>query len=72
MRVCKKLVIYLGIKTPQSRKERKSVRGNKKHVYRVAGMTERIRGKTARISCHNFETDHNLEHLKCPCSVYLT
>ena len=57
MRVCKKLVIYVGIKTPQSRKERKSVRGNKKHVYRVAGMTASIRGKTARISCHNFETN---------------
>ena len=51
MRVCKKMVIYLGIKTPQSRKERKytwqknaricvagmiaSIRGKKPHVYRV-------------------------------------
>ena len=51
MHVCKKMVIYLGIKTPQSRKERKytwqktqvycvermitSIRGKKPHVYRV-------------------------------------
>ena len=40
MRVCKKIVIYLGIKTPQSRKERK-------YTWE----------KTARISCHNFETN---------------
>ena len=40
MRVCKKMVIYLGIKTPQSRKERK-------YTWE----------KTARVSCHNFETN---------------
>ena len=35
-----------------------SIRGKKTHVYRVAGMIASIRGKkTARISCHNFETN---------------
>ena len=50
MPVCKKMVIYLGIKTPQSRKGRKytyivSYRIVYTHVYRVAGMIARIRGK---------------------------
>ena len=39
MRVCKKMVIYLGIKTPQSRKERKYM-WQKTYVYRVAGVNE--------------------------------
>ena len=35
-----------------------SIRDKKTHVYRVAGMIASIRGKkTARISCHNFETN---------------
>ena len=74
MRVCKKLVIYLAIKTPQSRKERKytwqkkgriscsrndcKYTWEKSHVYRVIILKQ--------------IADHNLEHLKCPCSVYLT
>ena len=48
MRVCEKMVIYLGIKNPQSRKERKSS-GKKTHVYRVAGMIASIRGKKPRV-----------------------
>ena len=51
------MAIYLGIKTPQSKKERKYT-WQKTHVYRVAGMIASIRGKkTARTSCHNFETN---------------
>ena len=42
MRVCKKMVIYLGIKTPQSRKLKE-----RKYAWQ----------KNARISCHNFETN---------------
>ena len=42
MRVCKKMVIYLGIKTLQRRKERKYT-WQKTHVYRVAGMIASIR-----------------------------
>ena len=48
MRVCKKMVIYLGIKTPQSRKERKCTR-QKRHVYRIAGMIASILGKKPHI-----------------------
>ena len=48
MRVCKKMVIYLGIKTPQSRKERKYT-WQKTHVYRVAGMIASIRGKKPHV-----------------------
>ena len=48
MRVCKKMVIYLGIKTPQSRKERKYT-CKKTHVYRIAGMIASIRGKKPHI-----------------------
>ena len=57
MRICEKMVIYLGIKTPQ-RKERTQVYVAKKtHVFRAAGLIASIRGKkTARILCHNFET----------------
>ena len=52
MHVCKKMVIYLGIKTPQSRKERKYT-WQKTHVYRVPGMVASIRGKkTARIGVY--------------------
>ena len=51
MRVCNKVVIYLGINYA-------SIRDKKTQVYRVAGMIASIRGeKTARISCHNFETN---------------
>ena len=50
MRVCKKMVIYLGIKTPQSRKERIYTWQKKKtHVYRVAGMIASIRGKKPHV-----------------------
>ena len=48
MRVCKKMVIYLGIKTPQSRKER-SIRDKKTHVYRVAGMIASMSGKKPHV-----------------------
>ena len=45
MLVCEKMVIYLGIKTQQSRKERKYTWQKHTHVYRVAGMIASIRGK---------------------------
>ena len=48
MRVCKKMVIYLGIKTPQSRKERKYT-WQKTHVYRVARMIASICGKKPHV-----------------------
>ena len=48
MRVCKKMVIYLGINTPQSRKERKYT-WHKTHVYRVPGMVTSIRGKKPHV-----------------------
>ena len=48
MRVCKKMVIYLRIKTTQSRKERKYT-GQKTHVYRSAGMIASIRGKKPHV-----------------------
>ena len=52
MRVCEKMVIYLGIKTPQ-RKEgtRVYVAKKKTHVYRVAGMIASIRGKKPHVYC---------------------
>ena len=42
------MAIYLGIKTPQSRKERKYT-WQKKHVYRVAGMIASIRGRKPHV-----------------------
>ena len=48
MRVCKKMVIYLGMKTPQSRKERKYT-WQKTHVYRVPGMVASIREKKPHV-----------------------
>ena len=49
MRVCEKMAIYLGIKTPQ-RKERTQVYVAKKtHVYRVAGMIASIHGKKPHV-----------------------
>ena len=42
MRVCE-MVIYLGIKTPQSRKERKYTWQKNARIYRVAGMIASIR-----------------------------
>ena len=45
MRVCKKMVIYLEIKTQQSRKERKYTWQKNPHIYRVAGMIASICGK---------------------------
>ena len=43
------MVIYLGMKTPRSRKERKYIRGKKTHVYRVAGMIASKRGKKLHV-----------------------
>ena len=54
MRVCKKMVIYLGMKTPQSRKERRLYVA-KKRTYIVCSRSDYK--KTARISRHNFETN---------------
>ena len=54
MRVCKKMVIYLGMKIPQSRKERRLYVA-KKRTYIVCSRSDYK--KTARISRHNFETN---------------
>ena len=57
MRVCEKMVIYLGIKTPQ-RKERTQVYVAKKSA-RISCSRNDCKytwEKAARISCHNFET----------------
>ena len=48
MRVCKKMVIYLGIK-PHKAGKNASIRGKKTHVYRVAGMIASIRGKKTHV-----------------------
>ena len=48
MRVCKKMVIYLGIKTPQSRKERKYTWQKNARIC-VAGMIASIRGKKPHV-----------------------
>ena len=64
MRVCKKMVIYLGIKTPQSRKEGKYTWQKKTHVYRVTGMIASIRGKKPhvyRVIILKQMADHNKE-----------
>ena len=42
------MVIHLGIKTPQSRKERKYT-WQKTYVHRVAGMTASIRAKKPHV-----------------------
>ena len=58
VRVCKKMVIYLGIKTPQSRKERKYTWQKKTACISCSrNDCKYMWEKTARISCHNFETN---------------
>ena len=47
MGVCKKMVIYLGIKTPQKKRTYIASRNDCKYTWE----------KTTRISCHNFETN---------------
>ena len=53
MRVCKKMVIYLGIKTPQSRKERKYTWQKNARISCSRNDCKYTWEKTARISCHN-------------------
>ena len=57
MRVCKKMVIYLGKKTPQRRKERKYTWRKNARISRSRNDCKYTWEKTARISCHNFETN---------------
>ena len=57
MRVCKKMVIYLGIKAPQSRKERKYTWQKTARISCSRNDCKYTWEKTARISCHNFETN---------------
>ena len=57
MHVCKKMVIYLGIKTPQSRKERKYTWQKNARISCSRNDCKYTWEKTARISCHNFETN---------------
>ena len=49
MRVCKKMVIYLGIKTPQSGKERKYTYTIYVRVFLPAGMIASVRGKKPHV-----------------------
>ena len=51
MRVCKKMVIYLGIKTPQSRKERKYSWQKNARISCSRNDCKYTWEKTARISC---------------------
>ena len=60
MRVCKKMVIYLGIKTPQSRKERKYTWQKNARISCSRNDCKNTWQKAARISCHNFETNGRL------------
>ena len=53
MRVCKKMVIYLGTKTPQSRKERKYAWQKNARISCSRNDCKYRWEKTARISCHN-------------------
>ena len=57
MRVCEKMVIYLGIKTPQSRKGHKYTWQNNARISCSRNDCKYAWEKTARISCHNFETN---------------
>ena len=57
MRVCKKMVIYLGIKTPQSRKERKYTWQKNARISCSRNDCKYTWEKTAGISRHNFETN---------------
>ena len=55
MHVCKKMVRYLGIKTPQSRKERKYTWQKNAGILCSRNDCKYTWQKTACISCHNFE-----------------
>ena len=57
MRVCKKMVIYLGIKTPQSRKERKYTWQKNACISCSRNDCKYTWEKTARTSCPNLETN---------------
>ena len=49
MRVCKKMVIYFGIKTPQSEKERKYTFTIYVRVFLPAGMIASVHGKKPHV-----------------------
>ena len=57
MCVCNKMVIYLGIKTPQSRKECKHKWQKNAHTSCSRNDYKYTWEKNARILCHNFETN---------------
>ena len=57
MRVCKKMVIYLRIKTTKSRKERKYTGQKNARISFSRNDCKYTWEKTARISRHNFETN---------------
>ena len=67
MRVCEKMVIYLGIKTPQSKKERKYTWQKKARISCSWNDCKYTWEKTTRISCHNFETNGrpNSSNFRC-------
>ena len=49
MRVCKKMVIYFGIKTPRSKKERKYTYTIHVRVFLPAGMIASVHGKKPHV-----------------------
>ena len=68
MRVCKKTVIYLGTKTPQSRKERKYTWQKTACIWCSRNDCKYTWEKTAHIACHNFETNgrpHKYHYQSC-------
>ena len=62
MRVCKKMNIYLGIKNPQSRKERKYT-WEKPHVYRVIILKQMADHKFLRLQ-HFMVEFNNIQYWK--------
>ena len=70
MRVCKKMVINMGIKTPQSRKERKYMWQQNARISSSWNDCKYTWEKTARISCLNFETNGRPYKIGCffPCT----
>ena len=65
MRICKIMVIYLGIKTPQSRKERIYTWQKNACISCSRNDCKYTWEKSARISCHNFETNGQPYILAC-------
>ena len=72
MRVCKKMVIYLGIKTPQSRKERKYTWQKNARISCSRNDCKYTWEKTARMSYHNFQTNGRPENTSTSANEFNT